>query len=291
MSFLLLCAILANLIIAVCFKLFDRYKVDVFTAIITNYWASAILGSIISNEIPLIKYAPGEATWTYFGIALGFCFVVGFTVTAISIRYAGMAITTAMQRMSLLLSSGYAVIFFGESLPILKIIGMALAVAAIIMITRSDKENIPRSRQIRYLLFPILALLASGIIETVLYHVHAKELNAHGDDVFSTYGFSLAACLGTIVVLFRQFKGLHKVNWRDIVGGIALGVPNFFTIYLILALLNKGMPGSVLYPVLNILVLLLTAITGLYLFKEKLKRVNLIGIGVALLAILLISEG
>ena len=282
-------AVLANLIIAVCFKLFDRMRVDHFTAIIINYWASGLLGSIIAGHIPLISYAAGSVHWTYFGLVLGVCFVGGFTVTALSIRYTGMAVTSAMQRMSLLMSAGYAVLVFHEPFGILKMSGMLLAVIAILMITRREKSSVSRIQHLRFLLLPIGTLVLSGIIETVLYYVHAKKLAIHGDIVFSTYAFSIAACIGGIIVLARAITGAHKISWRDLAGGIVLGVPNFFTIYLILTLLQDGFPGSVLYPVLNILVLAFTAVTGLFLFREKLKKMNVIGIVFALLAILLIS--
>ena len=97
--------------------------------------------------------------------------------------------------------------------------------------------------------------------------------------------------IGTIRVVLRHIQGVHRITWRDVLGGIALGLPNFFTIYLILSLLHLGFNGSVLYPVLNILVLALSAVTGLVLFRERLSRINMIGISLAFVAILLISIG
>jgi multidrug transporter EmrE-like cation transporter len=70
---------------------------------------------------------------------------------------------------------------------------------------------------------------------------------------------------------------------------LLLGVPNFFTIYLILALLESGFPGSVLYPLLNVLVLVVTVLTGYFVFKETLSRVNVIGIMIAIAVIALMS--
>jgi drug/metabolite transporter (DMT)-like permease len=286
---LLAAAILANLVIAVCFKLFKRMDVDHFTAIVVNYWASAILGSVLGGHVPLLSYDPAMVEWIPFAIALSAFFIIGFTVTALSVRYAGMAVTTAMQRMSLLVSASYALVFFGEAFDIYKLGGMILAIVAIILITRSERNFESDKHPVRLLLLPIGTLLFSGIIESVLYHVHAKRLAIHGDIVFTTYAFSVAACVGTLIVIFRAVKGLHNVTKNDLIGGLALGIPNFFTIYLILTLLNNGFPGSVLYPVLNILVLTLTAIVGLTFFREKLSKGKVIGIGIALLAILLIS--
>lgn len=286
---LLLAAVLANLIIAICFKLFDRFNVDRFTAIVVNYWASLLIGSALSGQVPLFTYSVIADKWTLFAIILSVLFVGGFTITAFSVRYVGMAITTAMQKMSLLISAFYAVLFFHEPLGILKLIGLLLAIVAVILITRNTQGGITRSQLLHFFFLPLGTLIFSGLIESILYYVHAHQLAIEGDLAFVTYGFSAAACIGTIVIAYRSVRGTHRITKQDILGGLALGIPNFFTIYLILTLLSHGFPGSVLYPVLNILVLALTAVTGLFLFKEKLSKINIAGLLVALLAILLIS--
>lgn len=287
--FLLGVAVLANILIAICFKLYARMGVDPFTAIVVNYWASLVLGSAISGQISLISYVPTEAPWTSYAIALGLLFVIGFTVIAFSVKYAGIAITTAMQKMSLLVSAGYAILFFGEPFGLLKFMGMLLAITAILMITRSKTHAAPMKQRMLVLLFPLGTLLFSGTIESILYHVHAHHLAINGDIVFTTYAFSVAGCIGAVIVVARHIVGSHRINIRDLIGGVALGIPNFFSIYLILALLHRGFSGSVLYPILNILVLSISAIIGLYLFREKLNKINIVGIGMALVAILLIS--
>ena len=287
--FLLGIAVIANLLLAVCFKLYARTGVDPFTAIVINYWTSVVIGCAIAGHIPLLSYDPALVPWATYGIALGCLFVIGFTVIAFSIRYAGIAITTAMQKMSLMISVSYAVIFFGEPFGLLKITGVILAIVGIWMVTHSDIKSVPWRQRIRILILPLGTLLFNGVIESVLYHVHAHHLAIHGDIVFTTYAFSIAACVGTIVVLYRHVAGKHRMTMRDVIGGLALGIPNFFTIYLILVLLHNGFAGSVLYPVLNILVLAFSAIIGLYLFREKLSKVNIAGITIALIAILLIS--
>jgi len=287
--FLLSVAVLANILIAICFKLYTRMGVDPFTAIVVNYLTSLVLGSVISGQIPLVNYAPFSVPWTSFAFALGSIFVIGFTVIAFSIRYAGIAITTAMQKMSLLVSAGYAILFFGEPIGPQKLTGVLLAMIAILMITRNETQSAPWRQRMQFLLLPLGTLLFSGTIEAILYHVHAHHLATRGDIVFTTYAFSIAGCIGIVFVILRHLTGKHKMRIRDIIGGVALGIPNFFSIYLILSLLHRGFSGSVLYPVLNILVLLFSAMVGISLFREKLQRVNMIGIGLALVAIALIS--
>jgi drug/metabolite transporter (DMT)-like permease len=289
MMILVLC-ILANVALVVCFKLFPRFGVDTFTAIVLNYWVSMILGCLMLGYIPLIEHPIADLTWTGFAAFLGIIFTAGFYIIGRSVRFVGMTITAAMQKMSLLIPTTYALIIYDEPWTFLKLLGIALAIVAIVLVTR--KEDI-RLRDVRkllpYLILPFGALVFSGIIETVLYYIQIEGLAIHGDIAFTTYAFSVAAVLGTLVLAYRWVAGLHRITWRDVCAGFVLGMPNFYSIYLILVLLSLGYGGSTLYPVLNILILSASALTGLVLFRERLSTINIVGLVIALGAILLVS--
>ena len=76
---------------------------------------------------------------------------------------------------------------------------------------------------------------------------------------------------------------------RDVIAGILLGIPNFFSIFLLLKMLNQGWNGSLMYPLVNVSVLLLSTMVAVIAFREKLNRLNWIGIGLASAAILIIA--
>lgn len=289
MVILILC-VLSQVSLAVCFKLFARLGIDTFTAIVINYWVSASLGSLILGYVPLVHHDPEVAPWTWYAVAIGCLFVIGFTTIGQSIRYVGMTITMAMQKMSLLIPTAYALIGYQEHAGPMKLTGIGLSIAAILLVTRPDKTDHRSLRKILpWLIFPFGALIFSGMIESILYHVQAEGLAIHGNIAFTAYGFSVAAFLGTIALIFRAVTSKYSISGKDILGGVLLGTPNFFSIYLILVLLKHDFPGSVLYPVLNILILILSAIIGLFLFRETLRKANLFGIVIAVLAIIFVS--
>jgi len=66
-------------------------------------------------------------------------------------------------------------------------------------------------------------------------------------------------------------------------------VPNYFSIYLILVMLNQGWKGSIIYPMLNVSVLLLSTLIAVIGFRERLTRLNWIGIGLATLSIIVMA--
>jgi uncharacterized membrane protein len=78
-----------------------------------------------------------------------------------------------------------------------------------------------------------------------------------------------------------------KVLRKNIVAGIVLGIPNYFSIYFVLlALENLG--GIYVFPILNIGVVLLSAIISWLFYQEKMSKYNWLGIGLACLSIIII---
>lgn len=281
----LLFCLLANILIAICFKMFFRKQVNSFVAIIVNYWVCLTLGSIMVGHVPIVTYGL-ETKWVPFGLGLGLIFIVGFNITAQSVRYTGMTITSVMMKMSLLISSTYAIVFFAENAGLPKLAGIAMAALAVILINATPGSGNSGLRPGPYVVYPILTLLLSGLVEVTLYYVQATGLSLDADAELTTFAFSVAAIIGTGIVAWLYVTKRVTFQWKDYLWGVGLGIPNFFSIYLILVMLKQGFEGSVLFPVLNISTLVLTAAIGMLAFREKLRPVNIVGIGLAILAIL-----
>ena len=84
--------------------------------------------------------------------------------------------------------------------------------------------------------------------------------------------------------MFTAFKD-PKV-W---VGGVVLGVINFFALLFILrALAHSGLPASTVFPLLSIGVILIGTVGSFILFRDRPSRPQLIGIVVAVIALALL---
>ena len=83
-----------------------------------------------------------------------------------------------------------------------------------------------------------------------------------------------------------------KFEIKNVFWGIGLGVPNFLTVYYFFRSLESGiMESSQIYPILNMGVIVLSALSGFLLFREKLSIRNWLGICISLLAIAAITFG
>jgi len=204
-----------------------------------------------------------------------------------SFQIFGIAFTTIIQKMSILISAFFAILVYHDPANAAKIIGLLVAVAAIILVNYVPKEKRGVSREIAIsqYAYPFLAFLLSGIIEVILLVVGIEGHMTNSIE-FVSAAFALAGAIGLIYIIVT-----HRpvITLREIGAGILLGVPNFLTIYLLIALVEKGWDGSVLFPMNNIGVLLLSTLAGVIIFNEKLDRYKTIGLVLALLSIVLIG--
>jgi drug/metabolite transporter (DMT)-like permease len=281
-----------SLIIAIVFKLFERYNIDSNQAIVVNYIACAVTGCINLGAIPFeveMIYAP----WAPTIIFLGIWFMLGFNLVSLTVNHFGMAITTVAQRMSLGISATFSILYYNDAYTSYKILGILVAILAVGFINiPSKKKNLDRAPveeekpKSRWLVFyPITICLISAVIEIVLQYLHAVHQML--PEIESTVLFACAAFVGLLGLSVKViFKG-EKLKFRNLIAGVLLGVPNYFSIYFILKALDQ-LDGSTVYSINNILIVGSAAIVGVLIFKERLSKANMVGVGMAILSIFLL---
>lgn len=277
--------LVANVLILICFKLFPRYGINNLNAIVVNYLTAVLTGVVVLGELPFGMDAIDQA-WFPYALFLGFIFVTIFNVVALTVQKTGVVIGTLFQKMSLLFPVVAAMLFFGEPIIILRIIGIALAILSIIIINLPKKNGADEFNALRkYWYLPLLTLLGSGLIELLLYYVDVKKIAPNGDIGFVCFLFFTAGCIGLI---FKIVTGRIKIGRKDLIAGICLGIPNFFSIYLLLKSLSVGVDASVMFPFINVGTILSGVILGFVVFKEEINKTKVMGVITAIIAIILI---
>jgi drug/metabolite transporter (DMT)-like permease len=276
--------------IVVIFKLFDRYSVNRYQAIVFNYLVCVITGCVNLGEIPFERSMFSES-WFPIVIVLGLLFMGGFNLMGRTIQHFGVAITSVAQRMSLGLSASFAIIYYNEPYDILKIIGILLALSAVVFInipnkkqseTKVDTATEDKKISKWLMLYPVSIFCVSASIEILMQYLH--RVHQMQPAVESIVLFASAGIIGFIgLVFFRE-----KIEFKNFIGGIVLGVPNYFAIYSLLNALEE-MDGSVVYSLSNITIVTGAALVGYLIFKERLSTLNLLGILLSVTAIILIA--
>lgn len=198
-----------------------------------------------------------------------------------------MVITSIFQKLSLVAPVIMGLFIFSEAMTAFKIVAILLTLLSIILINYPfTKTGDERSNFQKYWYWPPLVFFGSGLIECVLFYIQETGKLASGGIAFVSLLFLMAGCWGMLFILFTK---KFRFTLRDIMAGICIGIPNFFTIYLIIKGLEIGWDGSVLFPLNNGGVIFMTALVGIFFFMEKFNRVNYFGLFLALMAVILIS--
>ena len=274
--------------ILILFKLFERFKVDNLQAIIVNYVLAAALGiSTSTSQTPADTIF--QSDWIYLALIIGILFIVVFNLLATGAQKVGIAISTVANKMSVIIPVIFAFIVFEDTISILKIGGIILALIGVYFTSTTGAKL---SFDKKYLWLIVIIFVGQGIADCIFNYAQKYYVEPNEAKLFIATMFVGAFITGTLMLAPRLINGKSKLAFKNVLWGIALGVPNFLTVYYFFRALESGfMEASQVYPILNMGVIVLSALTAYILFKEKLALSNWIGIGISMLAIAAISFG
>ncbi|WP_083262367.1 hypothetical protein [Roseivirga sp. 4D4] len=290
--FYLLLTILANVAIFMAFRSFSKYSIKTFPAIITNYGVCVITGILYTGFGHVTNQLDTSANWFYMAMALGVVFVSTFYLMARTTQLRGVSVASVASKMSLAIPVVFSLFILQlgtNDLDTWNYIGIILAFVAILLVSRK-KSSIHSKKQpltLSYIALPLAVFFLGGVIDTSLNYANHHFVTASTESVFPIFIFAFAFIIGLTIALIQGIK----FRWKDILGGIYLGVPNYFSIYFQLKALSAfDNNGAILYPSLNIGIIIVSTLAAVILFREKLSKVNWLGVGLAVIVILLLSH-
>lgn len=287
MIFLLL-SILSSSVIFVVFKLYNRFGINTLQAIIFNYFFAFSAGLLVNAQPLDLQRIPSEA-WFPGTIILGFMFIAVFYLAALTTQRSGLSVVSVATKMSVAIPVLFGIFLYNESTGWLKISGIVLALIAVYLTSIKKKEGITIRK--RNLIFPLLVFFGSGIIDTTIKFLEASYVSEEDVALFTSVIFGIAGCIGIFILVIQGLRNNLNLSFKNVLGGIALGIPNFGSIYfLVLALRTNGMESSTVFPINNVAIVMISTLLGILLFKEKMLAKNWIGIGVAIVSIILIAS-
>lgn len=287
MIYLLLSIISASYLI-LAFKVFERYNIDLFQTIVINYITCVITGSLFEQMVP--DYARWmQQDWFWNAAVLGCSFIFFFNLMGYITTHQGVTVTSIANKLSLVITVAMSFYLYDEKITALKIIGILISLAAVVMSSIKDHgHDTPFSW--RLLFWPLILFIGSGMNDTLVKYAQVKLLDESEFNNYNIVIFSFSAGLGLLALLYRIIIQKHTPDVKAIPAGIILGVPNYFSIYFLLQTLKlPGWESSVIFPINNIGVVAFSAIMAYLLFKETMSKINLIGLGLALLAIVIMA--
>jgi len=205
---------------------------------------------------------------------------------AITAQRNGLSVAAVSSKMSVVIPVLFGFILYNESIGWIKGLGIILALISIYLVTVNPDKIIKGSSFV----FPLIVFLGSGFIDTSLKYLQTTFVQKNDIALFSSCIFATAFVIGILITITQLIKGTFKFELRNLIGGIILGVVNYFSIYfLIKAISYKDFESSTIFTLNNIAILLTTTVLGIILLKEKLNIKNKIGVLLASIGIILVS--
>ena len=278
--FNLIIAVLCSVAVSVLLKVARKRHIEIQQAIAFNYIVALSLSwFLLKPDFKGVEFTDfiAQSENTPIFLALGILLPSVFIIMSKAVEFAGIVRSDAAQRLSLFLPILAAFLIFHETLSQSKVVGIVLAFVGLFCLL--SKPNQQSAVDFRGVLGLIGVWFGYGIID-ILFKQVAKSGGAFPTTLF--IAFSLAACIMFIYLLFKRTQW----NVASFVGGIILGVLNFFNIlFYIKAHQSFGSNPTLVFAGMNIGVICLGTITGALIFKEKISKVNWLGIVFSLCAI------
>ena len=276
----LIIAVLCSVAVSVLLKVARKRNIIIQQAIAFNYIVALSLSwFLLKPDFKGLEFTDfiAQSENTPIFLALGILLPSVFIIMSKAVEFAGIVRSDAAQRLSLFLPILAAFLIFHETLSQSKVVGIVLAFVGLFCLL--SKPNQQSAVDFRGVLGLVGVWFGYGIID-ILFKQVAKSGGAFPTTLF--FAFSLAACIMFIYLLFKRTQW----NVASVVGGIILGVLNFFNIlFYIKAHQSFGSNPTLVFAGMNIGVICLGTITGALIFKEKISKVNWLGIVFSLCAI------
>lgn len=281
-------SIIASTLIFVIFRLFATYNINTLQAIVVNYIVASSCGIIgYQNNIELS--AIPQYNWFYYTLALGALFIIVFNLMAITTQHSGLSVVAVATKMALVIPIAFGLWYYKEPLGPFKAAGIVFALIAVYLV--SVKKDSGIILQKRNLVLPLLVFLGSGLIDTSLNFLQNDFItNKSLIPLFSSTIFMTAGIIGIMVLMAQKIKGVLILEFKNVVAGIVLGIPNYFSIYfLVKALRSDLFDSSDIFTINNVTIVIISTLLGIVFFRERLSMKNWIGIILAIISIALVS--
>ena len=275
----LILAITSSALVSVIMRLSGKKVTGNIAMLAVNYLMCLAVSAGSAGFGDLFPAGDGLCGALLMGGINGLLYLGGFVLLQISVQRNGVVLSSTFMKLGLLVSIAVSVVFFGEMPDVLQIIGFSLAVAAIVLINfrRGSGETADFKAGL------ILLLLVGGMADA-MSKIFEELGEASLEPQFLVYTFLVA----TVLCAVLMWKKNQRPGKWEILFGLLIGVPNFFSAKFLLGAL-EAIPAVIVYPVYSVATILVVSLIGVLAFRERLEKRQWVGMGLILVALVLLN--
>ncbi len=276
--FYLILAIISSALVSVVMRVSQKFARNNITMLAANYVMCTAAAAFLAGGI--IPAGEGAALTMGLGSVSGVLYLLGFVLLQWNVRRNGVVLSATFQKLGVLVPTLAAITVFGEPVRPLQMIGFVVAIGAILLMQPRNAS----AREGKGFLPGLIALLLCGGVCDVMSKVFQTWGNADHGNYFLVFTFLIALALCLVLCVVKK----QSVTLPDVLCGLALGVPNYFSARFLLWAL-KDVPAVVVYPTFSVGTIILVTLVGVFCFREKVEKRKLIAIGLIMGALVLLN--
>jgi drug/metabolite transporter (DMT)-like permease len=273
------------------FKVTERFRINTLQTIVFNYVTCVITGSLFNAHFS-VNVQNMQQPWFAWALLMGAIFISTFNIVGFTTQQLGVSVASVANKLSLVIPFIFSVYLYHEPFTLLKLLGILIALTAVYLTLKRDSDQHGKKLNKWLLIFPLLLFAGSGLLDTLIKYTEQRFLNGSNNNDFLVTVFASAATIGLLLLFILFIAGKQKFQLKAVLAGVAIGIPNYFSIWCLVTVLKQyGGNSSAIIPINNMGIVLFSALAAWLLFKEKLSAVNWLGIVLSVCAIALIAFG
>jgi drug/metabolite transporter (DMT)-like permease len=278
----ILLAILSSTVFAAALKISELKNRDRSVVALFNYLCGMLAAAVYWALFADVRLSISPVTAIY-GALSGAAWVAGLLTMMASIRLAGVALTSTFGRLSVVMPLFACVFYWSEELNTVQWAGVGLALVAVVLI--SSRASGMGGKFSAVALLVLAAQFVSQGVSAILTRAFDKSAGKEEISAYMLVIFITASVLMSAYVLFTR----KPVRTADAGFGVAIGIPNLLSGSFTVLALNFGIGGSIVFMVTSVGAIVTLAVMGVLIWKEKLALHGIVGILLAVVALVLIN--
>lgn len=279
-----LISVICSVTVSVIIKLAKGRGVQHLHLIVWNYPVAALATLLfLKPDVPTVAFH--ALPWGLY-LSLAFLLPSIFLCIAYAIQYSGIVKTEIAQRLSLFIPLLAAFFIFHEAIGQVKFVGIAIGIAAILCSIEWKRGGATKVSGTWG--YAVAVFFGIGVIDILFKKVALYRAVSYSYSILLVFILATVVAFGFLV--YRISTKRERVQFQSIIWGILLGLFNFGNIlFYMKAHQALSASPSIVFTGMNIGVILLGAIVGVGFFKERLTRLNKIGLTLAVISVLIIA--
>ena len=275
----LILAIVFSCLVSLVMRISEKYRKNNLSMLAVNYIMCAVLGALYTGPANLFPAQDGLGLTLGLGAIGGSLFLGSFILMQWNIHKNGVVLPTTFMKLGVIIPTLMSILVFGEQPRLVQVLGVVLAIVAILVMQEKGGESAGSTISL------LLLLLVTGFSNS-MSKIFERVGEASLSDHFLFYIFLSAFVLNVGVCLLKK----QKLALQDLLCGIAISIPNYYSARFMLLSLSE-VPAVVAYPSYSVSSIVLVTLVGVFAFREKLSRRKLAALGLILAALVLLNLG